>query len=58
MNRIKCPNCGSAFQLKLIWEDRDSYSTKKIKEYACDCGCKFETVFELKETNILEIKAP
>ena len=53
---IKCPNCGSTAQPKLIWEDRASYSTKKIKEYTCGCGCTFETIFELKETKILEIK--
>ena len=40
------------------WEDRDSYSTKKVKEYICGCGCKFEAIFELKETKILEIDEP
>lgn len=54
MDRIKCPNCGSTSQPELVWEDRDSYSTKKIKEYICGCGCKFEAIFELKETKILE----
>lgn len=58
MDRIKCPNCGSTTKPELMWEDRDSYSTKKVKEYSCDCGCTFEAIFELKETNILEIKTP
>ena len=31
--RIKCPNCGSTSQPELVWEDRDSYGTKKVKEY-------------------------
>jgi hypothetical protein len=57
MNRVKCPNCGSTAQPKLIWEDRDSYSTKKIKEYQCGCGCVFEVIFEAKKINILEQKA-
>ena len=58
MSRIKCPNCGSTSQPELVWEDRDSCGTKKIKEYICGCGCKFEAIFELKETKILEIEAP
>jgi hypothetical protein len=54
MDRIKCPYCGSTSQPELIWEDRNSYGTKKVKEYICGCGCRFEAVFELKEINILE----
>ena len=54
MSRIKCPNCGSTSQPELVWEDRDSYGTKKIKEYICGCGCKFEVIFEAKEVNILK----
>ena len=52
--RIKCPNCGSTAQPELVWEDRDSYSTKKTKEYICGCGCHFEVIFEAKEVNILK----
>ena len=51
--RIKCPNCGSTAQIELVWEDRDSYSTTKTKEYICGCGCRFEVIFEAKTTNIL-----
>ena len=54
MSRIKCPNCGSTAQIELVWEDRDSYSTKKTKEYICGCGCRFEVIFEAKEVNILK----
>lgn len=57
MDRVKCPNCGSTAQVVLVWEDRDSYSTKKVKEYICGCGCQFEAIFELKETKILEGEA-
>ncbi len=54
MNRIQCPNCGgTAPQIELMWEDRDSYSTTKTKEYICDCGCHFEAIFEVKKINIL-----
>ena len=53
MSRIKCPNCGSTAQIELVWEDRDSYSTTKTKEYFCGCGCQFEVIFEAKKTNIL-----
>ena len=58
MNRIKCPNCSSTVKSKLIWADRTGYCTKKVNEYICDCGCHFEAIFELKEINILETKAP
>lgn len=54
MSRIKCPNCGSTAQIELVWEDRDSYSTKKTKEYICGCGCRFEVIFEAREVNILK----
>lgn len=52
--RIKCPNCNSIAQIKLVWEDRDSYSTIKTKEYKCSCGCYCEVIFEAKKINILE----
>ena len=52
------PNCGSIAQLELVGKDSDSYDTKKVKEYICGCGCKFEAIFELKETKILEIDEP
>ena len=56
MSVVKCPNCGSIAQLEMVWEDRDSYSTKKTKEYVCGCGCYFEAIFTLTETKILEKK--
>jgi hypothetical protein len=54
MNEIKCPKCGSAAQIELVWEDHTNYNTKKIKEYVCRCGCLFEATFTLTETKILE----
>jgi hypothetical protein len=50
---IRCPNCGSTAQIELVWEDRNSYSTTKTKEYICGCGCHFEVIFEAKQTKIL-----
>lgn len=58
MSRVKCPNCGSGAQTRLIWEDATRYSTELIREYRCGCGCTFRAIFEVKETNILKIKAP
>lgn len=58
MNRIKCPNCGSTAQPKLVREDHDNYSTEKVKEYICGCGCKFEATFELKKIKTLKVEAP
>ena len=51
--RVKCPKCGSTAQIELVWEDRDSYSTTKTKEYVCRCGCCFEVTFEAQATKIL-----
>lgn len=51
---IKCPCCGSTAQVKLIWEDRSSYNTEKIKEFECDCGCVFEVIFTVSQVKILE----
>ena len=51
---LKCPKCGLATQIELVWADRESYSTRHYKEYVCGCGCHFEAVFVLKEINELE----
>ena len=52
---LKCPKCGLATQIELVWADRESYSTRHYKEYECDCGCHFEAVFVLKEINELRL---
>ena len=54
--KIKCPNCGSSAQLTLLCEDRYGYDTSRQAEYECDCGCWFETTFQLTETKIIERK--
>ena len=56
MERIKCPNCGSFAQIKLVWEDRDSYIPTKTKEYTCGCGCRFEAIFEVKKLTFQQKK--
>ena len=51
---VKCPDCGSTSpQIELVWEDRDSYSTTKTKEYICSCGCHFEVIFKVAQIKIL-----
>jgi predicted RNA-binding Zn-ribbon protein involved in translation (DUF1610 family) len=52
MDRITCPTCGE-INIKLVWEDRCSYSTTKTKEYICNCGCHFEAIFVLNKKNKL-----
>ena len=50
---LRCPHCGTTAQVRLVWEDRDDYGTKKIKEFVCGCGCHFEVIFRATDINIL-----
>lgn len=52
--RIKCPSCGSTAQVELVYSDRNGYSTKRIDEYICGCGCHFEVTFEVTEVRIVK----
>ena len=38
---IKCPNCGSTAQMKLVFSDH-FYLTMVIEKWECGCGCKVE----------------
>lgn len=42
---LKCPNCGSSAQLKLINHQTFIYSVKVslYLDYKCGCGCLFST---------------
>lgn len=40
---IKCPNCGSAAQVKLIKEYWSNIAQSECKHYICGCGCDFQT---------------
>ena len=54
--RIRCPNCGSTAQPQLVYLDHGSNKNRKVDEYECGCGCRFEIIFEVKEVNILNEK--
>jgi hypothetical protein len=38
---IKCPNCGSTAQVRLIKEYWSKMSQSSNKHYNCGCGCVF-----------------
>lgn len=54
---IKCPNCGSTAQVKVIgqvWGEKTA-----IRKYQCDCGCEFLRYYEVNEaTSPYIIKRP
>lgn len=54
---IKCPNCGSAVQVKVIgqvWKEKIA-----IRKYQCGCGCEFLCYYELNEaTSPCIVKRP
>ena len=44
---IKCPNCGSTAQVKVIgqtWGEKVA-----IRKYQCSCDCEFLRYYELNE---------
>ena len=44
---VKCPNCGSTAQVKVIgqkWGEKTA-----IRKYQCGCGCEFLRHYELNE---------
>ena len=45
---IKCPNCGSTAQVKLLWTDHYTFS-HSIEVWECECGCRVER--KLKEVD-------
>ena len=45
---IKCPNCGSTAQPKLLWTDHFT-TTHATERWECECGCQVERI--LKEQN-------
>ena len=49
---IRCPNCGSGAQVKLVWVDSDMYTTH-YKQYTCGCGCDFVVTFEVTKIQII-----
>lgn len=53
-HRIKCPNCGSAAQVKRIHEDRNPNWKQKKDVYECGCGQQFEIIFYMTDCNLLK----
>ena len=46
---VKCPNCGSTAQMKLLWTDYHTFS-HAIEVWECrGCGCRVERI--MKEQN-------
>ena len=47
---IKCPNCGSSAQVRILETDyhEDGWTITRVDAYRCGCGCRFEVsaVFE------------
>lgn len=54
MARIKCPNCGSTSQPRLVYLDTDNYGLEHTHEYTCGCGCHFKVTFAAINVEIEE----
>lgn len=53
---IKCPNCGSSAQPKLIANEyyyTVKNSMKVVHRYKCGCGCKYEITLTPSTPRIL-----
>ena len=49
---IKCPACGSASQVEMVWGScNDGRYSRIEREYecGCGCGCEFTVFFEAQE---------
>ena len=51
---MKCPNCGSTAQVRLVWEDESKSTQRRYKEYKCGCGCRFKATYGLVNIKILK----
>ena len=51
---MKCPNCGSSAQVRLVWEDEDLPTHYRYKAYQCGCGCRFKVTYGLVNIKILK----
>lgn len=47
---IKCPNCGSTAQVKILKEYWSTIAQSTCKHYICGCGCTFQTE---KQNNVI-----
>lgn len=53
---IRCPNCGSSAQVKVVWSDGENCCSSHYKEYECGCGCIFSVTFEATKPKVIEMK--
>ena len=53
---MKCPNCGSSAQVRLVWENENMLTRHHYKEFKCGCGCQFTIMitYELVDIKIME----
>ena len=50
---IKCPNCGSTSQPKLIRYDNNDF-LHIYKDYKCGCGCRFRIEYAVNAVKVIE----
>ena len=46
---IKCPNCGSTAQVKLISTEMRHDDWEWLETYKCGCGCTIERRVQVRE---------
>lgn len=51
---IKCPKCGKAAEVELMWHDNYDQTDYHEYEYKCGCGCLFEVRFTVAKIKIIE----
>lgn len=51
---MKCPNCGSSAQVRLVWQDEDMLLNHHFREFKCGCGCQFMATYQLIDIEIRE----
>lgn len=50
---LRCPNCGSTAQLRLMWRDEEAPTRHIYKEYRCGCGTEFQVEYSVSQVKIL-----
>ena len=52
---MRCPNCGSTSQPKLLWCDDSEILLNYIyKDYKCGCGCRFRIEYAVNAVKVIE----
>jgi DNA-directed RNA polymerase subunit RPC12/RpoP len=53
-NEMKCPNCGSSAQVRLVWQDKDLLTRRHYMEFKCGCGSRFMATYELIDIEVIK----